>query len=160
MDESIQNQTADEATVPHQCESYLVQWKRAVADYENLQKDMMRERSHMRVQSVYTAATMFLPVYDNFLMAFANVPAEASENMQQWITGVEHIKKQFATALRELGLEEIGCTGPVDTRFHEVIGSESKDGATQDEIARCVQPGYRIGETVVRVAKVLTVNNN
>lgn len=156
MEEKIDNETA----VPHQCESYLAQWKRAVADYENLQKDLLRERSQMRVSSVYTAAATFLPVYDNFLMAFAHAPADATENMRQWITGIEHIKNQFAASLRDLGLEEIPCTGPVDTRLHEVIGSEPNEGAQEDTIARCVQPGYRIGETVVRVAKVITTKHS
>lgn len=160
MEETTLNPSSDEAAVPHQCESYLAQWKRAVADYENLQKDLVRERSQMRVSSIYAAAATFLPVYDNFLMAFAHAPADAPEHVRQWVTGIEHIKNQFAVALRDLGLEEIPCVGPVDTRLHEVIGSEPKEGATQDEIARCVQPGYRIGETVVRVAKVMTVNNN
>lgn len=152
----ISNDAAAES-VPHQCESYLAQWKRAVADYENLQKDLLRERSQMRVSSIYTAAATFLPVYDNFLMAFAHAPSESTEQVQQWITGIEHIKNQFAAALRDLGLEEIACEGAVDTRLHEVIGSEPKEGATEDSIARCVQPGYRIGETVVRVAKVMVV---
>lgn len=142
------------------CEEYLNNWKRALADYQNLQKDLARERQQMRVYAVTHAAELFLPIYDHFRMAFEHVPTDLSEHAKQWLTGMQHIKSQYEQALKMLGLEEIPAEGTLDTRLHEVVGSEQQQDTPDDTIIRVVQAGYRCNGAIVRPAKVIVVKNN
>lgn len=141
------------------CEEYRNNWKRAVADYQNLQKDLARERQQMRVYAVSHAAELFLPVYDHFRMAFDHVPPGVAKEGTPWLSGLAHIRTQYEQALQALGLLEVPTDGALDTRWHEVVSYESREDVPDETIVRVVQPGYTCNGTVVRPAKVVVAKN-
>lgn len=138
--------TADLQT---KCDEYLAGWKRALADYDNLKKDLGRERSEMRASAVADAAMRVVPVLDNFDAAVKFVPPEVDDKLRNWLDGILFIRTQLENALRDMGVEPFGAVGePFDANRHDAVGGEG------ETIAEVVARGWKLGDRVVRPAKV------
>jgi molecular chaperone GrpE len=112
-----------------------------------------------------------IPVLDNFQSANAHVP-EASKN-DPWAVGVQYIEKQLADVLTANGMQVIEVKeGDVfDPRLHEAVSQIAEVRSTEHEVreenadetqenqeqtvAKVLQRGYRLGEKIVRPAKVV-----
>lgn len=145
------------------CDEYLAGWKRALADYQNLRKEVAAEKESLGKFALASAALTFVPIYDNFKTAFSHAPAldasPESAKFKQWLDGVEHIKKQMSEALMSLGVEEIKTVGEkFDARFHETAGEEAVEGQAAGEIIREVSGGYKIGDKVIKAARVIVAS--
>ena len=81
-------------------EEYLSGWKRAKADYQNLQKKMEKEREDWIKFASESLIEELLPVAENFEQAIAHVPKEHKDN--DWVTGLVHIKKQLDDVFENL----------------------------------------------------------
>lgn len=100
-------------------------------------------------------ATNLMPALDSFDMAFSN--KEAWEKVDKnWRMGVEYIYSQFMTGLANSGIEKIDKVGvPFDPSLHHSISAVSTDKESQDHtVESIIQVGYRIGERVIRPARV------
>ncbi|MDE2031180.1 MAG: nucleotide exchange factor GrpE [Patescibacteria group bacterium] len=136
-------------------EEYLTGWQRAKADYVNLQKEMEQLRSNSSIIAKEKMTRNLLPTLDSFDMAFAN--KEAWEKVDQnWRTGVEYIYQQFMTGLFDSGIEKIDKAGvPFDPGLHQSIDTISTSDKSKDHtIEKILQTGYKIGDRVVRPARV------
>lgn len=135
----------------------LAGWKRATADYQNLQKDVSRERTEMAQFAVLRVIDRLLPVLDNFKTAFNQKPPEGVDKMMDnWVMGIGFIGKQFEEAIRDLGLFMIKTIGEkFDPTRHEAIGDEVVEGTVPGIIIKEIQPGYEVLGKVMRVAKVI-----
>lgn len=141
-------------------EEYLHGWRRAKADYENLKKEVDRERKEMGVFARVMAAMDFIPIYDNFKKAAAHEPElsenEESKRFQQWMDGIQLIKSQFKEVLKQMGIEEISSVGAsFDPRVHEAVEEREMSGAPPGQIIAEVSGGYKMGERVLQAAKVI-----
>lgn len=136
-------------------DEYLTGWQRAKADYVNLQKDEERKRTELRSFITSNLVEDLLPTLDSFDMAMGN--KEAWEKVDaNWRAGVEYIQKQFGTALESYGVTKIDQVGvPFDPNLHQSVESISTTDQAQDHmVAQIVQAGYKIGERVIRPARV------
>ncbi len=136
-------------------EEYLTGWQRAKADYVNLQKDEEQKRKEMRTYITTGLIEDLLPVLDSFDMAMGN--KEAWEKVDaNWRNGIEYIRAQFARVLEDNNVTAINETGvPFDHNIHEGIETLPTDDESKDHtIASIVQSGYKIGEKVIRPARV------
>jgi len=136
-----------------QQDEYLLGWKRALADYENLKRDLDKikeeNRNRIRVELAHT----LLPVIDNFEQAVNHIPdlstvdEKVRKNIEIWLQGVAFIKKQFEGAMNELGIERIPVSDEIDPNLHEIVGEADE----QKEVLS----GWKIGERVLRPVKVI-----
>lgn len=136
-------------------EEYLTGWQRAKADYVNLQKEEEGKRKEMRGFIMGTLVEDLLPVLDSFDMAFAN--KEAWEKVDpNWRNGVEYIHQQFLRVLGENMVTPINQIGiPFEPTIHESVETVPTDDQSKDHtIATVIQSGYKIGERVIRPARV------
>ena len=136
-------------------EEYLTGWQRAKADYVNLQKDEELKRKELR--NFVTTGLMedLLPALDSFDMAFVN--KEAWEKVDKnWRNGIEHIHNQFTGALESYGISKINEVNVIfDHNLHEAIETINTDDEIKDHtIAQITQSGYKIGDKVIRPARV------
>lgn len=93
-----------------------------------------------------------LPVIDNFERALKHVPKELENN--DYIKGVQGVVKQFEQTLQQMGVEKVKTVGEVfDPALHEAVGMEEGDGEVE-VVCEELQPGYRLGDTVIRHAMV------
>jgi molecular chaperone GrpE len=145
----------DLKTVRKEKEEYLTGWQRAKADYVNLQKDSDAKYKELRTMVTGNMVEDLLPVLDSFNMAMGN--KEAWEKVDaNWRNGVEYIHQQF---LRVLADNNVTALDQVDVMFdpmlHESIETIPTDDESKDhKIAQVVQTGYKIGDKVIRPARV------
>lgn len=136
-------------------EEYLTGWQRAKADYVNLQKEMDQVRANTSLLTKEKIVESLLPSIDSFDMAMSN--KEAWEKVDQgWRTGVEYIYQQIITGLSNAGVEIIDKVGiSFDPNMHESIESILTDDQSKDHtIEKVIQAGYKIGDRVIRPARV------
>ncbi len=136
-------------------EEYLTGWQRAKADYVNLQKDSEAKYKELRTMVTGNLVEDLLPVLDSFNMAMGN--KEAWEKVDaNWRNGVEYIHQQF---LRVLADNNVTAIDQIDVAFDPTLHESIETIATEEEnkdhkIATVVQTGYKIGERIIRPARV------
>jgi molecular chaperone GrpE len=135
-------------------EEYLNGWKRAKADYINLKKETEKKQGEM-IQFANAAMILeILPIYDNFKLAWQHIPQEHKKN-DEWLKGIEQIKKQFAELLKNVGIEEIKTVGEkFDPEVHEAVAKEKKEDMESDTVFEEIKGGYKLYDKVLEPAKV------
>lgn len=129
-------------------------WLRALADYQNLQRDTARDRAEWAQYATAGLLSDLLPVIDNLKMALRHVPAEQAT--AEWVVGLEHIQRQFTDVLRGAGVAEIKTVGqPFDPARHEAVGTRAVEDTPADVVVEEVQGGYTLHDRVLRAAKVI-----
>lgn len=146
----------DEKKPCEECQEYLSGWKRALADYDNLKKDLAKERSDVRRSATQHAAFQLLPVLDNFDQSLKFQPEGLNGKAQGWLQGILHVRTQLESVMRELELEPFGERGEVfDPNRHEAGGERSEENMVSGIVIEVIQRGWKQGERVVRPAKVI-----
>jgi molecular chaperone GrpE len=138
-------------------EEYKQNWQRALADYQNLQKEVASRRAELVSMSEQQILEEFIPVYDNFKSAFRSKDnLEWSKEQNNWVTGIQYIMKQFGDVLKAHNVEEIKTAGEkFDPKFHEAVGEEEDEKFESGSVIRELQSGYVMGGRVVKTAKVI-----
>ncbi len=135
------------AKTREEADQYLNSWKRAKADYANLERQVERQREDWAHFASVSCVQAFLPVYESLLQA--TMQDDAGE-------GLVRIRDQMRMALKSLGVEAMETLGKMpDPMLHEVIGREKKDDAEPGVIIQEAQQGFMIHGKVLRVAKVI-----
>lgn len=127
---------------------------RGQAEFENYRKRVDRERNETYQRGRDDVLLQFLPVVDNFERALSSL--ETSEgDAEALLQGVELIHKQFKDALSKLGLEAVIAVGQAfDPHLHEAVTTEATDEHEENTVIEEFQRGYRIGDRLLRPAKV------
>lgn len=142
-------------------EEYKKDWQRALADYKNLQKETSERRGEWAQMSKTMILEDFIPVYDNFKTAFYHHPILNADNeehkqIKSWIDGIGYIMKQFGDVLKSHNIEEIKTVGEkFDPALYESVGEEEVEGKESGVIVREVSGGYKMGDKIVKVARVI-----
>lgn len=148
---------APEHEMLKKCEEYKQGWQRALADYQNLQKETSARRGEWAQMSKLQILEEFIPVYDNFKKAFASKTADGwNREQENWAMGIQFIMKQFGDVLKNHQIEEVKTVGEqFDPARHEAVGEEVFEGKNAGTIIREAEGGYMLGGRVVKVAKVI-----
>ncbi len=137
-----------------QNEEYLLGWKRAMADYQNLKKETEKERISSLKYGAQVVILSLLPAFDHFNDAAAHIPKE-DEN-KAWVQGIFLIKKELDEALKQFGLEVMECVGEkFDPGRHEAVGEEESKEVEPGIIIKQIQNGYTQNGEIMRPAKVI-----
>ena len=126
--------------------------QRERADAENLRRGTTEEKA--RLGEFYKAMVVqeLLPALDNLERAFKHTPKELKEH--EYVKGIQGVMKQFEQCFAQLGVKRIKTIGEVfDPRLHEAVHMEEGDG-TVEVVCEELQPGYKIGDEVIRHAQV------
>ncbi len=135
-------------------EDYKSLYTRALADYQNLQKQTVKEKEEF-VRYVKANVIMeFIPIYENLKIA---VDHSDKNNHDSWLEGVKFVIKQFEDMLANNGVQIIN---PNNEKFnpieHEAVEKiETEDKKRVDKIEKVVKQGYKIGEKAIQPAKVV-----
>jgi molecular chaperone GrpE len=115
-------------------------WKRAAADLENFRKRAARERAEFFTLANERLIGELLPILDDLERALV---AAAEHEEAQLEEGVRLVHRSLASLLERHGVQAIDTDGKFDPHVHE--------GSVLD----VVQKGYKLGERVVRPARVV-----
>ncbi len=128
----------------------LADLQRLQAEYVNYKKRVDRDREVIRHTAVGSVVESLLPVLDDIHMArqagdLAGGPFAA-------------IADKLESTLGRFGVERVGEAGQeFDPNVHEAlmhVEAELPEGATGTTVVQVLQPGYRIGDRLVRAARV------
>ncbi len=136
----------------------LAGWQRAKADFLNYKKDQERLLAELRKYANEALILDLLPTVDSFELATRHLPEELKA--QEWVKGVLCIKGMFDKFLADAGVTAIPAVGEkFDPNLFEAVGAVEREGE-EDIVCEEVQKGYRMGERVIRPAKVTITKNS
>jgi molecular chaperone GrpE len=142
-------------------DEYLELAQRTRADFENFRKRAAREAAAAQERGIAKLAKELLPAVDNLDRALAAVPAYANGGAEPaeegtLATGVKLVQQELLGALARVGIESFSPEGEqFDPQCHEAMAQHPADGTAPGTILEVYQRGYRIGETVLRPARVV-----
>jgi molecular chaperone GrpE len=126
--------------------------QRERADAVNLRRRTEEERA--KLAEFYKAMVVqdLLPAIDNLERALGHVPKDLKNH--DYTKGIQGVFKQFEKAFSELGVKRIKTVGEeFDPKYHEAVSMEDGGGEVE-VICEELQPGYNIGDEVIRHAMV------
>lgn len=127
---------------------------RRQAEFDNYRKRVERERAELYQHGRDDVLLQFLPVVDNFERALSSLE-ESEGDADALLRGVELIHKQFKDALSKLGLEAVEAVGTTfDPHVHEAVTTEATDKHKENTVIEEFLRGYKIGDRLLRPAKV------
>jgi molecular chaperone GrpE len=127
---------------------------RRAAEFENYRRRIERERTDAYQRARVEVLVEFLPVVDNFERALSSLE-DSGGDAEALRHGVELIHKQFKDALTKFGLEPIDALGQTfDPHLHEAVTIEATDKHQENTVIEEFQRGYKIGDRLLRPAKV------
>jgi molecular chaperone GrpE len=132
-------------------QEYMDGWQRAKADYVNLLKRIETGAKASELKGKVGAVEILLPAFDALERAKEHLEARPPSN-DDFLA----IAKQLESAFAALGLEEIGKVGETfNPAYHEAFGQDAVDSPEADNTIMVVlEKGWRVGERVIRPAKV------
>ncbi len=120
--------------------------QRLQAEYANYRKRVDRDRAAVREQAIVAALTELLPVLD--AIGQARDHGELSG-------GFKSVADSLQAALGKLGLVGYGQRGDAfDPKIHEALAHSYSPDVTEDTCVEILQPGYKVGERILRPARV------
>ncbi len=138
-------------TVAAERDQYLALAQRTQADFENYRRRVARESALAQERGVVKLAKELLPALDNLDRAL-----DAADQDDPLLQGVRLVREEFSAALQRVGIESFSPTGEIfDPALHEAVVHQPVDGAASGTVAEVYQPGYRLGENIIRPARVV-----
>jgi molecular chaperone GrpE len=133
-------------------DEYLDLLQRTKADFENYRKRALRDQERLVAPAHERLVKELLPILDDLERAL-----EAAERHEEaaLVDGVKLVQKSLTKALEKEGLAEIETEGSFDPHVHEAMLTQPGNGAESGSVLEVVQRGYRLGDKVVRPAKVI-----
>ena len=140
------------ASVTAERDEYLALAQRLQADFENYRKRALRDQERLVAHAHERLVRELLPIVDDLERAL-----EAAERHEeaQLVDGVKLVEKSLRAALVKEGLTEIDTGGQFDPHVHEALLTRPGEGAEPGSVLDVVQRGYRLGDKVVRPARVI-----
>jgi len=132
---------------------------RTLADMENLRKRTEREVVDARLYGVTSFARDVLTVADNMRRALEAVATELRSNaepgVKALIDGVELTERELLKSLEKNGVRQFNPQGEkFDPNLHQAMFEVPDESVPAGSVVQVVQPGYMIGERVLRPALV------
>lgn len=132
---------------------------RTLADMENLRRRTEREVSDAKAYGVTSFAREMLGFADNLRRAIDAVPAAARDGadpaVKSFVEGIELTERDFLARLARFGVKPMEPLGKkFDPNHHEVLFEMPDESVPTGTVRQVVEPGYTIGERVLRAAKV------
>jgi molecular chaperone GrpE len=132
---------------------------RSLADMENLRRRTDREVADARTYGVSSLARDIAGVADNMrraLAAFGESAAVIEGPVKALVEGVELIERELLKVLEKHGVKKFDPQQGVkfDPNLHQAIFEVPDANVASGSIAQVIQPGYMIGERVLRPAMV------
>src|ERR1700678_104767 len=120
--------------------------QRLQAEYANYRKRVDRDRATVREQAVASALTELLPVLDAINQA---------DEHGELSGGFKSVADSLQAAVGKLGLVSYGQRGDAfDPKIHEALAYSDSPDVTEDTCVDIFQPGYKVGERILRPARV------
>jgi molecular chaperone GrpE len=153
----LQHDLEELAVKAEKADEYLELARRTQADFENYRKRAAREAAAAQERGVVKLAKELLPAVDNLDRALEAAQADnGTDDKDTLVSGIKLVHADVIAALARAGIESFDPKGqPFDPQHHEAVAQQPVDGAQPGTIVEVYQRGYRVGESVLRPARVV-----
>lgn len=139
-------------------EAEIAEWQdkylRLQAEFDNFRKRTLREKMELVQSGSAECVKNFLPLMDDLQRALEAI--EKSNDLEALREGVKLIAQKFRETLKKQNVKEIEALGlELDTDHHEAVARFNAGKEKKGKIVDVVQPGYKMGDKVLRFAKVV-----
>ena len=133
-------------------DEYLSDLQRLAADFDNYRKRALRDQEALVARAHERLVRELLPILDDLERALdaAEVHDEATV-----VEGVRLVQRALFASLEREGLAVIDADGAFDPHVHEALLAQPGEGAEPGSVLQVVQKGYRLGDKVLRPARVV-----
>jgi molecular chaperone GrpE len=139
---------AEEQPAPAPDDAYL----RLAADFDNYRKRVAREHAELAKRANERLLNELLPVLDDLERALEAAAKHEEAKLEE---GVKLVHQSLSGVLARHGLTEIEAEGTFDPHVHEALLAQPGDGAEEGAVLQVLQKGYKLGEHVLRPARVI-----
>ena len=139
-------------------EAEIAEWQdkylRLQAEFDNFRKRTLREKMELVQSGSAECVKNFLPLMDDLQRALEAI--EKSNDLEALREGVKLIAQKFRETLKKQNVKEIEAIGlELETDHHEAVARFDAGKEKKGKIVDVVQPGYKMGDKVLRFAKVV-----
>ena len=157
MAENAETST-DNVSVEPSLEEQIAVWRdkylRLQAEFDNFRKRTLKEKMELVERGCEGAWKAILPILDD--MERAVVASHKSEDIEALRQGEELVMKKFESVLQSAGIAAIDCVGqPFNEEEQEAVARFAAGEDKRGLVIDCVQRGYKLGDHVLRYAKVV-----
>jgi molecular chaperone GrpE len=152
VEAQVDDPVVDElAEVARQRDEYLDALQRLKAEFDNYRKRAARDQSDLVARASERLVKALLPVLDDLERALEAAEQHEEAKLED---GVRLVHRALADTLAKEGLVEVATDGKFDPHTQEALlaqPSEAKEGT----VVQVLQKGYRLGDRVLRPARVV-----
>lgn len=143
-----------EPTLEEQIAVWRDKYMRLQAEFDNFRKRTLKEKMELVERGCEGAWKSILPIMDDMERAVA--ASEKSDDIEALRQGDLLVMKKFESVLQAAGITPIECVGkPFNEEEQEAVARFAAGEDKRGEVIDCVQRGYKLGEHVLRYAKVV-----
>jgi molecular chaperone GrpE len=125
--------------------------QRLQAEFDNYRKRVARDQQSLVTRAHERLVNELLPVLDDLERALEAANAHEEAKLEE---GVALVARSLAEILRKEGVEEVATDGKFDPHVHEALLSQPSE-AEEGSVIEVLQKGYRLGDRVIRPARVV-----
>ena len=150
--------SSDNVAVEPTLEEQIAAWKdkylRLQAEFDNFRKRTIKEKMELVERGCESAWKSVLPILDDMERAIA--ASKKSDDIEALRQGEELVMKKFESVLQGANITPIDCLDkPFNEEEQEAVARFAAGEDKRGLVIDCVQRGYKIGEHVLRYAKVV-----
>ncbi len=154
QEEITQLRSELEASKQKACE-YLNGWQRERAEFFNYKKRLERDQAQGGQNVFANAIRRYLDIADDLERALKSKNRPTEGEAATWANGIELIHRKMLAAFEADGVKTMDTSVKFfDPSLHEAISHEDSPDHESGQIIEVVQPGYLLGERVIRPARV------
>ena len=125
--------------------------QRLAAEFDNFRKRSAREQAALSERANERLVKELIPILDDLGRALEAAAEHEEAKLEE---GVRLVHRALSDVLSKEGLAEIQTRGQFDPHVHEALLSQPSD-AEEGSVIEVVQKGYKLGDKVIRPARVI-----
>ena len=152
--EAATDNVSVEPTLEEQIAVWRDKYMRLQAEFDNFRKRTIKEKMELVERGSEGAWKAILPVLDDMERAVA--ASAKSEDIEALRMGETLVMNKFESVLNAAGIKAIECVGmPFNEEEQEAVARFAAGEDKRGLVIDCVQRGYKMGEHILRYAKVV-----
>ena len=129
---------------------------RMMAEFDNYRKRTNKEKLDLMATAGERIFKDMLPLVDDFERALASINGANGDNGDALLNGVQLIYQKFIAFLAANDVHAIETEdADFNTDEHEAVTTFAAGEDKKGKVIDCTQKGYKLGEKVIRFAKVV-----
>jgi molecular chaperone GrpE len=147
----VEESGGDVAALQAERDELFDRLQRLAAEFDNYRKRNARESAALIERASERLVKELLPILDDLGRALDAAEEHEEAKLEE---GVRLVHRALSDLLAKEGLSEISTEGKFDPHLHEALLSQPSD-AEEGSVIEVVQKGYRLGDRVIRPARVV-----